>query len=260
MKAAIEELGELASLLRLEREEEERRLESILKEQPIKQRKADGLCWHPVQVVKTRYGMSGLPELVVERGSGDHPQHQFQQGSPVFLYRTEGDDERVKAFVAWVGANEMRLVLATDDMPEDAQSGRWTVELRFDDKTFFEMERALNTAINLEASHRRDVRDVLLGYLERSAPREIEKPVIDALLNPAQQLAVLDILSTSDVAWVHGSAVPPPTPPEVPGLDDGTAAAVLDAAEEIVNAIGFSILEELETEKTKRRWWRRKKS
>ena len=64
----------------------------------------------------------------------------------------------------------------------------------------------------------------------------------------------------ADVAWVHGSAVPPPTPPEVPGLDDGSAAAVLDAAEEIVNAIGLSILEDLETEKTKRRWWRRKKS
>jgi hypothetical protein len=46
----------------------------------------------------------------------------------------------------------------------------------------------------------------------------------------------------------------------VPGLDDGSAAAVLDAAEEIVNAIGLSILEDLETEKTKRRWWRRKKS
>jgi ATP-dependent RNA/DNA helicase IGHMBP2 len=204
MKAAIEELGELAQILRLEREEEERRLESILKEQPIKQRKADGLCWHPVQVVKTRFGMSGSPELVIERAAGDHPQHQFQQGSPVFLYRTEGDEERVKAMVAWVGNNEMRLILATDDLPDDAQSGRWTVEIRFDDKTFFEMERALNGAINLEASHRRDVRDILLGYLERSAPLEIETPHIDAQLNTAQQAAVLDILTTADVAWVHG--------------------------------------------------------
>lgn len=204
MRAAIEELGELASLLRLEREEEERRLESILKEQPIKQRKADGLCWHPVQVVKTRYGMSGLPELMIERGQGDHPQHQFQQGSPVFLYRTEGDEERVKAVVAWVGNNEMRLVLGTDDIPDDVQSGRWTVEIRFDDKTFFEMERALNAAINLEASHRRDVRDVLLGYLERTTPREIEQPIIDAQLNNSQRHAVLDILSTADVSWIHG--------------------------------------------------------
>ncbi len=31
----------------------------------------------------------------------------------------------------------------------------------------------------------------------------------------------------------------PPTPPEPPGLDDGTAAAVLDEAEEILNAAGI---------------------
>jgi hypothetical protein len=55
--------------------------------------------------------------------------------------------------------------------------------------------------------------------------------------------------------------VPPPTPRDVPGLDDGSAAAVLDAAEEIINAMGASILEEVDKEKNaKPRWWRRKKS
>ena len=65
----------------------------------------------------------------------------------------------------------------------------------------------------------------------------------------------------ADVAWAHGSVVPPPTPRDVPGLDDGSAAAVLDAAEEIINAMGASILEEVDKEKNaKPRWWRRKKS
>lgn len=65
----------------------------------------------------------------------------------------------------------------------------------------------------------------------------------------------------ADVAWTHGSVVPPSTPRYVPGLDDGSAAAVLDAAEEIINAIGASILEEVDKEKiAKPRWWRRKKS
>lgn len=65
----------------------------------------------------------------------------------------------------------------------------------------------------------------------------------------------------ADVAWVHGSAVTPPTPEEVPGLDDGSAAAVLDEAEAIVNAVGFDLMAELEAEQknAKRRWWRRKK-
>ena len=64
----------------------------------------------------------------------------------------------------------------------------------------------------------------------------------------------------ADVAWVHGSAISPPTPDEVPGLDDGSAAAVLDEAEAIVNAVGFDLMAEIEAEQNKkRRWWRRKK-
>lgn len=62
----------------------------------------------------------------------------------------------------------------------------------------------------------------------------------------------------ADVAWVHGSAIAPPTPPEVPGLDDGTAAAVLDAAEEIINSVSASVLADVEAGKKKRRWWRRR--
>jgi hypothetical protein len=61
----------------------------------------------------------------------------------------------------------------------------------------------------------------------------------------------------ADVAWVHGSAIVPKTPEEVPGLDDGSAAAVLDAAEEIVNAIGLEIVNQ--STENKRRWWKRKK-
>lgn len=64
----------------------------------------------------------------------------------------------------------------------------------------------------------------------------------------------------ADAGWVHGSAIAPRTPEEPPGLDDGSAAAVLDAAEDILNAAGASILEELNND-GKRRWWkfRRKK-
>ena len=64
----------------------------------------------------------------------------------------------------------------------------------------------------------------------------------------------------ADVAWVHGSAITPPTPEEVPGLDDGSAAAVLDEAEAIVNAVGLDLMAQIEAEQNKkRRWWRRKK-
>jgi hypothetical protein len=54
----------------------------------------------------------------------------------------------------------------------------------------------------------------------------------------------------ADVAWTHGSLIVPPTPPEPKGLDDGSAAAVLDEAEDILNAVGASIRAEVEAERT----------
>ncbi len=62
----------------------------------------------------------------------------------------------------------------------------------------------------------------------------------------------------ADVNWRHGSLVTPktPEPPESVGSDP-SVAALLDAAEDIVNNAGFEIRADLdEAEKPRRRrWW-----
>lgn len=69
----------------------------------------------------------------------------------------------------------------------------------------------------------------------------------------------------ADVNWSHGTLVTPPTPDEpldVLDRGDGSAAAVLDAAEEIINAAGAGVLADLEDERRGgrlRRLWRRKR-
>jgi hypothetical protein len=50
----------------------------------------------------------------------------------------------------------------------------------------------------------------------------------------------------ADVQWTYGSLVTPRTPEEPPGLDDGSAAAILDEAEEIINSVGPGLLAEAE--------------
>ena len=54
----------------------------------------------------------------------------------------------------------------------------------------------------------------------------------------------------ADMNWQHGTLVTPPTPAEPPGLDErgDEIAALLDAAEGIVNAAGPSIVAELRAE------------
>jgi hypothetical protein len=67
----------------------------------------------------------------------------------------------------------------------------------------------------------------------------------------------------ADAAWSYGTMVAPPTPPEPSsvGVGDGVGA-LLDEAEEILNAAGPTILAEVEAERGRRQpqgapWWRR---
>ncbi len=60
-----------------------------------------------------------------------------------------------------------------------------------------------------------------------------------------------------DVNWSHGTLVTPPTPEPPPSLgDDDSIAALLDAAEDIVNGAGPDILAELERERAREQSFR----
>ena len=63
----------------------------------------------------------------------------------------------------------------------------------------------------------------------------------------------------ADIAWTHGSLVVPPTPPEPASVEDGTAAALLDEAEDVLNAVGARVRAEVEAERAaaRRRGWGR---
>jgi hypothetical protein len=60
------------------------------------------------------------------------------------------------------------------------------------------------------------------------------------------------------VAWTHGSLVAPPTPDEPASVADGTAAALLDEAEDHLMAVGDRVRAEVAAERAKRnKGWRR---
>jgi hypothetical protein len=61
----------------------------------------------------------------------------------------------------------------------------------------------------------------------------------------------------ADVDWSHGSLVTPKTPDEPPGIDDGSAAAILDEAEDIINAVGPEIVAEVRQDDERRGFWSR---
>lgn len=54
-----------------------------------------------------------------------------------------------------------------------------------------------------------------------------------------------------DAGWQFGSLVPKSAPEDPPGLDDGSAAAVLDEAEDFLNSIGAEVMAEVEAQRKK---------
>ena len=64
----------------------------------------------------------------------------------------------------------------------------------------------------------------------------------------------------ADVNWSHGSLVTPATPPEPPGVgEDPSIAALLDDAEDIVNAVAAETREAVDAERAaaEPRGWRK---
>ncbi len=57
----------------------------------------------------------------------------------------------------------------------------------------------------------------------------------------------------ADVNWSHGSLITPATPEEPPGLDERgeDIAALLDEAEDIVNAVGADVMADVERDRAK---------
>jgi hypothetical protein len=62
-----------------------------------------------------------------------------------------------------------------------------------------------------------------------------------------------------DIGWTYGTMVSPPTPADPPGLDDGSAAALLDEAEDFLNEVGDQVRAEVAAEQAREaqpRWKR----
>ena len=65
----------------------------------------------------------------------------------------------------------------------------------------------------------------------------------------------------ADVNWAHGTLVTPPTPAEPKSLRDDpeSVARVLDEAEEVLNAVGAQVIDEVNRQYGRgggrRKWW-----
>ncbi len=200
----MERLQKLRTLLKIERDEDYEQYKAHFSRNNINHRKQNGVTWYPLSIVNTEYGLGEYISIDVERTSNFNEPHQFSGGKIAALFSNVHSDEKpINGTIKVLGPNKLRLSLGIDELPDWCKDGKLGINLLFDEASFKEMDIALEKVINASNNRLADLRDVL--YQKTKA--QFDKPS-DALqiigLNESQNEAVKKILSSKDIAIIHG--------------------------------------------------------
>jgi len=199
------ELTHLRHLVQLERAEERRLHLEVIQAMPLVKRVAKGYSWYPLQVIESGYGIGGKPTLTVTR-EGEEA-HQFRAGTSINLFTTQpmANGPQRAGVIKFVKKNKMRIDLGGEDLPDWLQSGGVGVDLMFDERTYVEMDRALQRMEDAQGDRVAELRDVIMGA-RPAGHRPIKDADVAHLahLNESQRRAVAHVLGADHLALLHG--------------------------------------------------------
>ena len=226
-------LAQLIALLSIEREEEQAQFEAEVASLTLPEKREKGVCWHPLAIVGSGYGLGDYAFVIVERTKDLNTPHRFRAGNIVRLFnaryetaakpkkgfdedakphekakakaREAAKDSEEKGVIDYLDKNRMKIVLYAKDLPEWLGEGSIGVDLLFDDRSYREMEYAVRDVMNAENNRLAELRETLLGdrVAEQHRPQDVFVPSV-AFLNPSQNEAIQQIVLAKDVAIVHG--------------------------------------------------------
>lgn len=200
---AQDEIQLQLDLLKIERDEEKALWERVMQSGSLQNRREQGLCWFPLRIVETGYGLGDYPFVVIERTKSKETPHQFQGGKLAEIFSDSDEDEKISGTIQYVSENTLKLILNADEHPDWLSNSRIGINLLFDERSYREMEKALKTVKNAENNRLAELRDYILGH-KKVGFKQIGEFQAIAKLNQAQNEAVRLILKAEDIAVIHG--------------------------------------------------------
>lgn len=195
----------LGHLLQLEKAEEMRQFEQLMKGTSVQHRVEMGICWHPLKIVETGYGFGDYPFVIFERTRQKEKAHQFSGGKSVLVFSSDFDaPDAFKGVTQFVNGDQVKVIFFTDETPEILEFGKLGIVLMPDENAYREQEIALKRVANAKNCRLTELRDVLLFNREASFLINQEIPELPNQLNESQKEAVKMILNSEDVCLVHG--------------------------------------------------------
>ncbi|MBY0427107.1 MAG: hypothetical protein K2Q22_15840, partial [Cytophagales bacterium] len=120
-------LAALTQALKAEKEHEHSTFVDFIQKANIAERRAKGVCWYPLRVKETGFGMGEYPFLVVERNNDLDQPHQLGAGKPALLFSNNCEnpiEEGVKGTIHFSGNQTLKIILQADDFPEWLDEGK----------------------------------------------------------------------------------------------------------------------------------------
>ncbi|WP_020568363.1 AAA domain-containing protein [Neolewinella persica] len=192
-------------LVQLERDEERRLHLEVIQAMPLVKRVAKGYSWYPLQVTETGYGIGGRPTVTVVREGEES--HRFRSGTSINLMTTQPmvNGPQRSGVIHYIKKNTMKIVLGGEDLPDWLNGGGVGVDLMFDERTYVEMDRALQRLEDAEGGRVAELRDVIMG-VRPAEYRPVDPSAVAHLghLNDSQRSAVQEVLGSDHLSLIHG--------------------------------------------------------
>ena len=185
----------------------------------LQHRKANGVCWYPLKIVETGYGLGDYPFVVVERPTDTDQPHRFGGGVAVSLFSNQPgvEESTAEGRVHFATSTKMKIIFTQNEHPDWLSDGKIGVNLLFDQKPYREMEKAIDLVIKAERDRTAELRDIFDGekepaFLTRKELCKSERGIpmlpipeeIRKKLNDSQVNAIEMALSAMDFAIIHG--------------------------------------------------------
>lgn len=208
------QLRKTQDLLRLEKEADQEQYRQKVLMRPLHTRVKEGMTWYPVKLKSNYIGTGERIIIEVERTSHHEQPHSFQSGKVVSVFtNAQGKPNRdhQTGVINYVRDNLMVITLNGEDVPEWIDGGSLGVDVMFDEVSYREMAYALKKVMEAEENRLAELREILLGDSELQVAG-YQLPVTgnqqpatsNSGLNESQRKAILKILDTPDVAFIHG--------------------------------------------------------
>jgi len=199
------QLKNLSKLLQIEKDEDFTQYRAKVQALSLDQKRKKGYCWYPIHVDKSGFTFGNRAFVIVHFHKFKNYKHHFRPGKTVSLFCNDTNIKHTEqsGVIHYVDKHKMKIILNSTDLPIYLNNGLIGVELLFDERSYLEMEAAIEKVTFAQTDRLSELREIILGdsdpiFATDKAFYQNEN------LNSSQNNAVNAILDSYDLTVVHG--------------------------------------------------------